>query len=98
MRVRRRLAIHRRHEPFYGQHLQEDEADQALGNEVRRVEGQRVDEGACACGSVGREEYDAAHDVAEKARIGLGDGAIRLSVGLEDADDICAALAQGLKN
>ena len=37
-------------------------------------------------------------DAAEKARIGLGDGAIRLSVGLEDADDICAALAQGLKN
>ena len=35
-------------------------------------------------------------DAAEKARIGLGDGAIRLSVGLEDADDICAALAQGL--
>ena len=34
----------------------------------------------------------------EKARIGLGEGAIRLSVGLEDADDICAALAQGLKN
>ena len=37
-------------------------------------------------------------DAAEKARIGLGAGAIRLSVGLEDADDICAALAQGLKN
>ena len=37
-------------------------------------------------------------DAAEKVRIGLGDGAIRLSVGLEDADDICAALAQGLKN
>ncbi|MFC2305201.1 MAG: PLP-dependent transferase, partial [Cardiobacterium hominis] len=37
-------------------------------------------------------------DAAEKARIGLGDGAIRLSVGLEDADDICAALAYGLKN
>ena len=36
-------------------------------------------------------------DAAEKARIGLGDGAIRLSVGLEDADDICAALAQGLQ-
>ena len=35
-------------------------------------------------------------DAAEKARIGLGDGAIRLSVGLEDADDICVALAQGL--
>ena len=35
-------------------------------------------------------------DAVEKARIGLGDGAIRLSVGLEDADDICAALAQGL--
>ena len=35
-------------------------------------------------------------DAAEKARSGLGDGAIRLSVGLEDADDICAALAQGL--
>ncbi|MDO4642265.1 MAG: O-succinylhomoserine sulfhydrylase [Cardiobacteriaceae bacterium] len=34
----------------------------------------------------------------EKARIGLTDGAIRLSVGLEDADDICAALAQSLKN
>ena len=36
-------------------------------------------------------------DGEEKARIGLGDGAIRLSVGLEDADDICAALAQGLQ-
>ena len=68
MRARQRLAIHRCHEPFHRKHLQEREADDALGHEVCRVEGQRVDEGACACGSVGREEYDAAHDVAEKAR------------------------------
>ena len=33
----------------------------------------------------------------EKARIGLGEGAIRLSVGLEDAGDICNALAKGLR-
>lgn len=34
----------------------------------------------------------------EKARVGITGGVIRLSVGLEDADDICAALAQGLQN
>lgn len=32
----------------------------------------------------------------EKARIGLSAGVIRLSVGLEDAQDICQALANGL--
>lgn len=32
----------------------------------------------------------------EKARIGLSDGIIRLSVGLEDAQDICAVLAKAL--
>ena len=67
MRARRRLAIHRRHETIDGQHLQEREADKAFGYEIRRVEGQRVDERTRACRSVGREEYDAAHDVAEKA-------------------------------
>lgn len=35
-------------------------------------------------------------DQAEKDRVGITGGIIRLSVGLEDADDICAALAQGL--
>lgn len=36
-------------------------------------------------------------DAAEKERVGITDGVIRLSVGLEDAEDICAALAQGLQ-
>lgn len=35
-------------------------------------------------------------DEAEKARVGITPGVIRLSVGLEDADDICADLARGL--
>lgn len=36
-------------------------------------------------------------DQAEKDRAGITDGIVRLSVGLEDAQDICAALANGLK-
>ncbi len=32
----------------------------------------------------------------ERARLGIGDGVIRLSVGLEDAGDLCADLARGL--
>lgn len=35
-------------------------------------------------------------DQAEKDRVGITDGIIRLSVGLENAQDICNALAQGL--
>ncbi len=34
--------------------------------------------------------------VAERARLGIGDGAVRLSVGLEDARDLEADLARGL--
>lgn len=37
-------------------------------------------------------------DQAEKDKVGITDGIIRLSVGLEDAEDICAALAQGLES
>lgn len=37
-------------------------------------------------------------DQAEKDRVGITDGIIRLSVGLENADDICAALAQGMNH
>lgn len=33
---------------------------------------------------------------AEKDRVGITDGVVRLSVGLENADDICAALENGL--
>ncbi|AHJ61828.1 O-succinylhomoserine sulfhydrylase [Granulibacter bethesdensis] len=33
---------------------------------------------------------------AERARLGIGEGVIRLSVGLEDAEDLCADLAQAL--
>ena len=36
-------------------------------------------------------------DQAEKERVGITAGIVRLSVGLEDADDICAALAQGMQ-
>jgi cystathionine beta-lyase/cystathionine gamma-synthase len=32
----------------------------------------------------------------ERARLGIGDGLIRVSVGIESADDICADLARGL--
>ncbi len=34
---------------------------------------------------------------AERQRIGLTDGLVRLSVGLEDADDLIAALEDALK-
>ena len=34
---------------------------------------------------------------AEKERVGIGDGVLRLSIGLENADDICAALHNGLR-
>ena len=32
----------------------------------------------------------------ERRRLGISDGAIRLSVGLEDAGDLCQDLSQGL--
>jgi O-succinylhomoserine sulfhydrylase len=32
----------------------------------------------------------------ERARLGIGDGVVRLSVGLEDADDLADDLAQAL--
>jgi O-succinylhomoserine sulfhydrylase len=32
----------------------------------------------------------------ERTRLGITDGVIRLSVGLEDADDLCDDLAAGL--
>ncbi|MDO4777411.1 MAG: O-succinylhomoserine sulfhydrylase [Cardiobacteriaceae bacterium] len=35
-------------------------------------------------------------DPAERARVGISDGVLRLSVGLEDVEDIQSALAQGL--
>jgi O-succinylhomoserine sulfhydrylase len=36
--------------------------------------------------------------VEERAKLGIGDGTVRISVGLEDADDIVADLAQALGN
>ncbi|MGD9689748.1 MAG: PLP-dependent aspartate aminotransferase family protein [Phycisphaerales bacterium] len=36
-------------------------------------------------------------DAAERARVGIGDGLIRLSVGLEDAEDLVADLEQALE-
>ena len=35
-------------------------------------------------------------DPAERARVGIIDGLVRLSVGLEDADDLIAALEKAL--
>ena len=34
----------------------------------------------------------------ERARLGITDGTVRLSVGLEDADDLIADLVQALEN
>jgi cystathionine beta-lyase/cystathionine gamma-synthase len=36
-------------------------------------------------------------DPAERQRVGITDGLVRLSVGLEDADDLIADLRQGLE-
>ncbi len=38
----------------------------------------------------------AAVDPAERARVGITDGLVRLSVGLEDADDLIGALDRAL--
>ena len=36
-------------------------------------------------------------DTAQRAMSGLGEGTVRLSIGLEDPQDLCADLAQALE-